>query len=82
MHHNRWKAREESQMLPILVPNIGFKEFSEIKPNVQTWLKSIEADLDSLESIYSDKKETYTGINDNKRSVSLVYEMSAFVKIS
>ena len=33
IHHKRWKSRQENQMLPILVPNIGFKKFSEIKPN-------------------------------------------------
>ena len=28
-----WTSRPENRMVPILVPNIGFKQFGEIKPN-------------------------------------------------
>jgi len=39
-------------MFPILVPNIGFKKFAEIKPNLKTWLTDIQADAKSIQAIH------------------------------
>ena len=75
IHHSRWKAREANRMLPILIPNIGFKEFSEIKPKkLEAWLKSIEADLDSLETICGDNKSTYTGKEVTIPNINMVFK--------
>ena len=43
-HFTKWSPLEENGMIPILVPNIGFKQFSEIKPDLETWMKDIDAD--------------------------------------
>ena len=80
MHHSRWKARGANRRLPILIPNIGFKEFSEIKPKkLDAWLKSIEADQDSLEMICGDNKATYTGKGDSVtvtiRNINMVFKL-------
>ena len=32
-HITQWTRRPDNGMVPILVPNIGFKQFGEIKPN-------------------------------------------------
>ena len=72
-HLTKWPPLEENGMVPILVPNIGFKKFSEIKPDLETWMKNINADTYTIEPIHKIKndaespnadhfyRETYTG---------------------
>ena len=72
-YFTKWSPLAEAGMVPILVPNIGFKKFSEIKPDLETWMKNINADTYTIEPIHKTKndaespnpdhffKETYTG---------------------
>ena len=72
-YFTKWSPLAEAGMVPILVPNIGFKKFSEIKPDLETWMKNIDADTYTIEPIHKTKndaegpnadhffKETYTG---------------------
>ena len=47
-HMTEWTSRPENRMVPILIPNIGFKEFGEIKPNAGI-LKSVITILVTLD---------------------------------
>jgi len=72
-HITQWTSRPENGMFPILVPNVGFKKFAEIKPNLETWLTNIRADKNTIQAIHKTRnnfkdvkkdhffKETYTG---------------------
>ena len=83
-HFTKWSPLEENGMIPILVPNIGFKKFSEIKPDLEAWMKDIDADTYTIEPIHKTKntiesvdldhfyKETYTGTNFF-RTILIVY---------
>ena len=88
-HFTKWSPLEENGMIPILVPNIGFKQFSEIKPDLETWMKDIYADTYTIEPIHKTKntiesedmnyfyKETYTGTNFF-RKILTVYRPSLY----
>jgi len=71
-HITQWTPRLQNGMFPILLPNIGFKQYAEIKPNLDKWLTSIRADAKSIQAIHKSRnnfedvkkdyffKETYT----------------------
>ena len=63
-HFTKWSPLAETGMVPILVPNIGFKKFSEIKPDLETWMKNINADTYTIEPIHKTKNDTKTADAD------------------
>ena len=63
-HFTKWSPLAETGMVPILVPNIGFKKFSEIKPDLETWMKNINADTYTIEPIHKTKNDTKTANAD------------------
>ena len=85
-HFTKWSPLEENGMIPILVPNIGFKQFSEIRPDLETWMKDIDADTYTIEPIHKTKntiesvdlnhfyKETYTGTNFFRNILSQIFD--------
>ena len=51
-YFTKWPPLAEAVMVPILVPNIGFKKFSEIKPDFETWMNNINASTFTIVPIH------------------------------